>query len=284
MTYSKRAKYLLGSTAVGLALLASPVSVEFVSSGNVVSEAFADSSGHSGGGTHQPKGGKGKKGGGQKGGGHKGGGGSHGKGGAGSSGSSHVPDSVSGSSDSVDSDRRGPKYKGGGAGSAGSSGGKPVWAQEGIPEVELGRLNMGRAPDHVLKRQLDEAITSYDPTTMNQFYNKSYDEMIAILTDKTSFDATTRIDSPPQNIALYKDLILNGVTALHESVNDNTPEAIAKLSALFLGTASDKEIPITADSVTAINAILGLPALTDPAPLAENADKIRAAILSGHGS
>jgi len=43
-----------------------------------------------------------------------------------------------------------------------SRGGRPVWAQEGIPEVELGRLNMARAPAHVLMRALDEAVLRFD--------------------------------------------------------------------------------------------------------------------------
>ena len=47
-----------------------------------------------------------------------------------------------------DSDGKGPQ-----AGSGGSEGGKPAWAQEGIPEVELGRLNVARSPDKVLDQR-----------------------------------------------------------------------------------------------------------------------------------
>ncbi|MFN3991864.1 MAG: hypothetical protein ACK4IU_03035 [Tabrizicola flagellatus] len=49
------------------------------------------------------------------------------------------------------------------AGAAGNAGGKPVWAQEGIPEVELGRLNVARSPDKVLDQALEEAVASLTP-------------------------------------------------------------------------------------------------------------------------
>ena len=45
----------------------------------------------------------------------------------------------------TDSDSKGPQA--GGPSSSGSGGGKPTWAQEGIPEVELGRLSVARSPD-----------------------------------------------------------------------------------------------------------------------------------------
>jgi hypothetical protein len=56
---------------------------------------------------------------------------------------------------------------------------RPVWAQEGLPEVELGRLNAARAPDHVLTRALGEAHTAL------------------------AADPQAGVHSPPQNLALY---------------------------------------------------------------------------------
>jgi len=45
-----------------------------------------------------------------------------------------------------------------GPSSSGSGGGKPFWAQEGIPELELGRLSVVRSPDQVLQRAFVEAL------------------------------------------------------------------------------------------------------------------------------
>lgn len=267
-------KTILLSSVAALALLATPVSIgQIASGGDLIAKAYADEGGkggkgHKGGGAGQGKGGA-------QGAGGKGGS-SMGKGGSGgSSGSGHVPGAVTTSDDS--DDKKGPKYAGGGAGSGGSDGGKPVWAQEGIPEVELGRLNVARAPEHVLKRQLDEALTSFDPA-MAAFYNMTLAEYVTALT--TDYDSVLRLDSPLMNLSLYKDLIINSATALPGVTN-----SADALAAIFIGTASDKLVAVTPDTVTALNAILGLPALTDAetAALAANADDVREAISAGHG-
>ena len=139
-------------------------------------------------------------------------------------------------------------------------------------------MNVVRAPDSVLIRQLNEAITSYDPA-MTAYYNMTLAEYVAAL--KSDYDSVLRLDSPLANLALYKDLIINGATSLPGVTND-----VATLSAIFIGTASDKEITVSADTIKAINAILGLPTLSDAeaAALAANADDVREAISIGHGS
>jgi hypothetical protein len=56
------------------------------------------------------------------------------------------------------------------------------------------------------------------------------------------------------------------------------------LMAVFLGTASDKNIPITTNTVLALTAILARPmSKEDAEALATSAERIRAAILAGHG-
>ena len=59
----------------------------------------------------------------------------------------------------------------------------------------------------------------------------------------------------------------------------------ADLVGIFLGSASDKTIPVTNDTVTAIYTILKLPALTpeQTATIAADAEAVRLAILAGHG-
>jgi hypothetical protein len=174
-----------------------------------------------------------------------------------------------------DSDSKGPQA--GGPSSSGSGGGKPVWAQEGIPEVELGRLSVARSPDQVLQRAYDEALAALTPE-MVSFYSLDLDQMIYELS--TNFDGTSFIDSPLQNLSLLKDA-LDGTSALTTLGVTNTNDT---LLAVFLGTASDKTITVTADTVTAVTTILGTP-LTGAAAdaLAAEAESVRIAILAGHG-
>lgn len=174
---------------------------------------------------------------------------------------------------SADSDAKGPH-----AGSPSSSGGgKPVWAQEGIPEVELGRLNVARSPDHVLQRAYDEALASISPE-MVSFYNLTLDQAIEQLS--LNFDNVAYIDSPLQNLALLKDS-LDGETKLSTLGVTSSPE---QLEAIFLGVASDKNVPITTDTVIAITTILGTPVTgADAEKLAADAEAIRIAVLAGHG-
>jgi hypothetical protein len=173
-----------------------------------------------------------------------------------------------------DSDSKGPQA-GGPADTNG--GGKPVWAQEGIPEVELGRLSVARSPDQVLDRALDEAVASLTPE-MIEYYNLSLDE--AILELSLNFDEVAFIDSPLQNLALLED-VLSGGTALADA-GVTTGDSV--LAAMLLGAASDKTVPISTDTVIAVTTILGTPiSLEAAAELAERAEDIRVAILAGHG-
>lgn len=155
---------------------------------------------------------------------------------------------------------------------------RPVWAREGIPEVELGRLNVSRAPSHVLARAEAEALSNYSEE-MTALYNMSADEAASIL--QTQYRDIARFDSPLQNLALYKDVMIFGQSQL----SDINPSSQIDLAAIFLGSASDKNIPVTEDTVIAVNRILGLIELApdDRASLVSKADQVRSAILTGHG-
>jgi hypothetical protein len=172
-----------------------------------------------------------------------------------------------------DSEGKGPK-----AGSAGSNGGgKPIWAQEGIPEVELGRLNVARSPDQVLNRALAEAISGLTPE-MISYYNLGLDDAIVALS--LEWDETSFIDSPLQNLALLKDL-LDGTSVLTDA---GVTTDVSTLAAMLLGAASDKTVPISVDTVIAVTTILGTPVTgASAAQLAAEAEAIRVAVLAGHG-
>jgi hypothetical protein len=156
-------------------------------------------------------------------------------------------------------------------------GGRPVWAQEGIPEVELGRLNVGRAPRFVLIRAEDKALEEYNPT-MSALYNLSAEDAAALL--QAQYDETGRIHSPVQNLALYRDVMVFGESQLPGVA----PASTYDLAAIFLGSASDKNIPISNDTIVAINRILGLVEMSpeDITTLATKAEAVRIAILAGH--
>ncbi len=242
------------------------------------SSAHAQESGHSGG--HS---GGGHAGGGHAGGGHAGGGGGHDDDG-----------------DHEDDHTPGPKgygshgtHRGGHGHDVARGGGKavefrvlrgqrPVWAQEGIPEVELGRLNVSRAPGRVLVRAEGEALATYS-AAMAELYSLDADQAAALL--RSSFYDVTRYDSPLQNLALYKDVMTFGDTQLRAIDPNVMPASQLDLAAIFLGSASDKTIPISENTVIALNRILGLVELgsEDRSTLATKAETVREAILEGHG-
>lgn len=194
------------------------------------------------------------------------------------------------------SDRQGPRF-GGGENSrqpeAGTRGGRPAWAKEGIPAVELGRLSVARAPAQVLDHAFSEVISNWTTTTAStiitltdgtqitvaQLYSMSAADFANIVA--TDYAAVTRIDSPLENLSLLKNLLSSGSTAL----TGVTPSSTDDLAAIFLGSASDKTIAISTDTVIAVNTILNLPPLTDQqvADIAAKAELVRDAILTGHG-
>jgi hypothetical protein len=306
-------RILLGSAALGLALWMPQTPW---SPAGLTDAAYAQAQGQGGGGSGggHPGGSSGSGGaGGQHGGGAStsGGGSSHapgasgqgmGRGGAtstqghyGQGGSTGTETGEEGTS----TDKKGPRFGGGEdtrKPEPGTTGGRPVWAKEGIPEVELGRLSVARAPEHVLDHAFTEVVSNWTTTgttvmtltadgqptltmTVAQLYSLPAIEFARIV--QTYYASIVRIDSPLENLSLLKNLAITNTTAL----SGVTPASKDDLVAIFLGSASDKTIPVSADTVTAINTILGLPPLTDAqtADIAVKAEAVRAAIDTGHG-
>ncbi len=173
----------------------------------------------------------------------------------------------------ADSDGQGPQA-GGPSDSAG--GGMPPWASEGIPEVELGRLSVARSPDHVLDRAYDEAMLSI--ASMADFYNMSLDDMVTELS--LNWDEQTFIDSPLQNLAIFRDALDGGIDLSSYGI---TADAFTML-AVTLGVASDKTVPITPETAYAISVIFEMPLTeAEATTLAAAAEEIRIAVLAGHG-
>lgn len=244
-------------------------------------QAHAQSQGQGGGGRGGSgyRGGRGAAGGGSTSHEHDDSGHSGGSGGSGGhdSGSSGHDDSSSGSHS--DSEGGHPRYKAGTSGTGTDArGGRPVWAQEGIPEVELGRLNVIRSPSHVIDRALAEAVSTFNPTASAALYSMNAEAFSDYV--QANWNSVTMIDSPLQNLGLLRDLLSNGSTQL----SGVAPASRNDLAAIFLGTASDKTMPISQDTVTAVTKMMGATVNeADIAAIAVKAEDVRQGILTGHG-
>ena len=120
-----------------------------------------------------------------------------------------------------------------------------------VQEVELGRANVARAPDPVLARALDEALAKIMAASVVQT-----DAAGRLLTDGVT------IDSPLQNLALYKYLMTAGGQRSWTEVKQYWPDAIQNLEnwdpSSLLGAAFDKFSPVTLDAVLYQHTILGV--------------------------
>jgi hypothetical protein len=273
-------KISLVSSAALLVALGGPAALEGLAPDLAVGVAFAQQGnqgggGQGGGGGHEDGGESHDDGGGHEGG-QQGGQGGRGQGGPSSeAGPGNQPASPGQGGPGEDSEGRGPQA---GQMGQGDSGGKPVWAQEGVPEVELGRLSVARSPDHVLERALDEVLATWNPAYVD-VYNLTAEQFAGVAA--ASWDTIALVDSPLQNLALLEALYAGELNLTELGV---TPASTTDLAAIFLGVASDKTLPITTDTVIALNVImdLGLDA-TQAAELAAMAEAVRQAVQIGHG-
>ena len=136
-------------------------------------------------------------------------------------------------------------------------------------EVELGRLNLARSPVTVLDAAYQEALNAINSAT----------EIDSDVTDRLVLkidEAYKTIDSPRENLALYKKLMGAGsLTDLSDDAkgllpghlmflaNDNFEGRRLKNPALdqagaFLAAAGDKGSEVTVDEIVYLNTTLGL--------------------------
>lgn len=169
---------------------------------------------------------------------------------------------------------KGPRQK---SGDSGTRGTRPVWAKEGVT-VELGRLNVVRAPQSVRDRQLAEALNTATTTPASMaVYSWSIDQFAASLTKDT-----VRIDAPLANLSMYQAFVkelaknpsassititaLNKETKVPMSYTFNLTGGATATSVLgiMLGTAADKDVTkiggLNAEVVRSVNLILGVTA------------------------
>lgn len=173
-----------------------------------------------------------------------------------------------------------------------------AWSHDGMVnagvDVELGRLNSGRAPQKVLDQQIFELlknIAAAGQTTLIEAYplytgsatlaaeddpNTPYDDTTKIGALANSiYLSTTRVvkvDSPLSNLALFKEVLLNDLTTTSEFTKkgDGGSTTLSastlftgvvftkeELASIFLAVAADKEAGIELGTVKGVNLILG---------------------------
>ncbi|MFA6188410.1 MAG: hypothetical protein WC680_03930 [Sulfuricurvum sp.] len=173
------------------------------------------------------------------------------------------------------SDGKGPK-----AGSGGTGGTKPVWASEGIPVGDYGRLNVARAPQNTRDQALAEALKTITDWTL---YTGTLEAAeLAIYNSNNPATPIVRVDSPTQSLALYQAVLRDG------SIPAIGGGSTFVQAAIFLASAADKSKVLDPNAVTAMNTILGVKS-PGTGTEAENdlalyiaAEKIRLAIQTAH--
>lgn len=164
----------------------------------------------------------------------------------------------------------------------GRGGSAPGWTAQ-VPEVELGRLNVARAPQSVLDRAYAEAIATLDvsPEMISFYSNTDIASLDALI--RSSFDTISYIDSPLQNLALLQEAMTTDGSALYNEGVTGT--SLDTLKAVFLAVASDKTVPISNATVEALAVIFNATDMTlaEIEKLQSEAEIIRLAISDAHG-
>ena len=123
-------------------------------------------------------------------------------------------------------------------------------------EVEFGRINEARSPATVLESQLEDVIVTLATADCRTLDPAG--RLVASLVDDTTLDNLAKtVDSPLQNLAIYRQLMLTGALAV-ELPQDAT---VLDTAARGLGAASDKSGGVNMDLVHYLNLILGLDAV-----------------------
>ena len=150
--------------------------------------------------------------------------------------------------------------------------GTPVDASLTVP-VEFGRLSVARAPAKVLDHSLAEALSKLVAATLTNTISLDASGRLQITTIVDGVPVVKAIDSPLENLALYKAIAnLTGTDrtiSITSTAKDGsapvtstwtvpTTMNIDLLKASLLAAAGDKYGVITLDTVMAINPIVGV--------------------------
>jgi hypothetical protein len=111
-----------------------------------------------------------------------------------------------------------------------------------LQSVEFERLNVAKSPSKVLTHSLDEAFSKISAGSV----------ITLDAAGRIVIDGST-IDSPLENLALYKALMTN---TLPTEISSKLPSTLSASS--LLAAASDKTSTLTVDTMVYLNAVLGI--------------------------
>jgi hypothetical protein len=126
-------------------------------------------------------------------------------------------------------------------------------------EVDFGRINEARSPEDVFQSQLEDVViklTTADCVTLDPA-----GRLVASTVAADETVSTSTIDSPLQNLAIYRQLMLNGTLGF--TLPGNPYDTAAR----GLGAASDKAGEFNVDMLAYLNSIMGLSDLATPTVL-----------------
>ena len=121
-------------------------------------------------------------------------------------------------------------------------------------EVDFGRINSARAPASVFEAQLEDVVVKLaiaDCITLDPAGR------LVASTDVDGVATTSTIDSPLQNLAIYRQLMLTGFLGA-EANPIELPASVLDTAARGLGVGSDKGGEVNVDMVAYLNSIMGL--------------------------
>ncbi|MGK2905595.1 MAG: hypothetical protein ACSLFH_04530 [Desulfuromonadales bacterium] len=133
-------------------------------------------------------------------------------------------------------------------------------------EVDFGRMNSARSPDSVFASQLDDVVVNLstaDCITLDpagRLVTSRVETVVNEVGQSVETITSSAIDSPLQNLAIYKQLMMYGYLG-DESNPIDLPGGWLDTAARGLGAASAKDGEVNVDMVAYLNQIMGL---TDP--------------------
>jgi len=148
----------------------------------------------------------------------------------------------------------------------------PVQAQE-TGATDLGALDFITRSADDLADMHAKALSYYREGTMAQVYSQSAVWFGEYLVENC--DSFVLIESAPPNMALLWELWTQGTTSLSSVV----PLSAEDLAGIFIGMAADPDKPVTADTVTALAAAVGVdPSTLDVATISRNAAAVQSSL------
>jgi len=127
-------------------------------------------------------------------------------------------------------------------------------------EIEFGRTNSARAPASVFESQLEDVVVKL--ATADEIGLDAAGRLVACVDGGVDEfgddlpDTSSAVDSPIQNLAIYKQLMTYGY--LGDQGQIVLPASVMETAARGIGVASDKGGKVSVDMVVYLNQIMGL--------------------------